>query len=111
MSLAIIHAAMRPNSILQEKFESQVVVEAGIICLESPSVDNHANRLIWANKVIGSTSVTFSPQTSRLLLLNALALNSTAQMKGNELTDSEIEYIVRTTQLANADLVAVLNAA
>lgn len=108
MSLAVIIAALHPSSNLLGRFQAQLFVEVGEIYKEDQGAANHANRLALANKILESDSFT-TAAASRLLRL-ALALNSDAQTKGNELDDDDIAYIVRTTQLNDAAIVAELNA-
>lgn len=107
--LAIIRGAMLPESSLQVRLESQVVIEAGVIEKESPAAPNHINRVAWANKVLGPDNAQFIPLTARQVLLLAVGLNATAQAKGNNLSDSEIEFIVRTELLSDTIIIAILN--
>lgn len=106
--LAIIRGAMLPESSMQVRIESQIVIEAGIIIKESPSVDNHVNRLTWANKVLGINNASFIPTTARQLLLLSFR-NATAQQKGNNLSDPEIEFIIRGELLSDQVIIAQLN--
>lgn len=108
MSLAVIIAALQPSGNLLGRFQAQLLIESGVILAESSGTANHANRVILADKLL-ATDAFLSSAASRLRA-RALAVNSTAQIKGNDLTDGEIEYIVRSTQLNDAAIVAELNA-
>lgn len=108
MSLSVIIAAMQPSGNLLGRFQSQLIIEVGEIYKENQGAANHANRLTLANRILASDDF-LSSAASRLRKL-ALAINTDAQAKGNDLTDVEIEYIIRSTQLNDAAIVAELNA-
>jgi hypothetical protein len=108
MSLAIIIAAMQTSGNFIGRVQAQLIIETGVILAESSGVDNHANRVTLAGKLLATD--TFLVAAATRLCKHALAINSTAQTKGNDLTDSEIEYIMRSTLLNNSAIVAELNA-
>lgn len=108
MSLSVIIAALQPSGNLLGRFQAQLLIESGVILAEDAGVANHANRATLASKLL-ATDAFLSSAASRLRS-RALAINSDAQTKGNDLTDLEIEYIIRSTQLNDAAIVAELNA-
>lgn len=108
MSLAVIIAALQPTGNLLGRFQAQLLIEAGIIIGEDAETTNHANRLTLAGKLLETDA--FLVAAAGRLRARALAINSTAQTKGNDLSDSEIEYIIRSTQLNDANIVSELNA-
>ena len=108
MSLAIIISAMSPSGNFTGRVQAQLIIETGVILAESAGVANHANRVTLAGKLLSTDA--FLAAAATRLCKRSLAINSTAQTKGNDLSDSEIEYIIRTEMLTNATIVAELNA-
>lgn len=108
MSLSAIISALHPSSNLFGRFQAQLLIEAGVILSEDVVVANHTNRATLAGKLLATDA--FLTAAASRLRSRALAINSTAQDKGNDLTDSEIEFIIRSTQLNDAAIVAELNA-
>jgi hypothetical protein len=108
MSLAVIQSARGPGGNVTGRIESQLIIETGIILAEDVGTTNHANRATLAGKLLAPG--TFLATAASQLCKRSLAVNSTAQTKGNDLSDSEIEYIIRSTMLNDATVVAELNA-
>ncbi len=108
MSLAVVQSAMSPGSNMTGRIQSQLIIETGIILAEDAGTANHANRVTLAGKLLAPGD--FLATAAAHLGKRALEINSTAQSKGNDLSDSEIEYIIRSTMLNDAGIVAELNA-
>jgi hypothetical protein len=108
MSLSVIISALQPSGNLLGRFQAQLLIESGVILSEDSEVTNHTNRVTLANKLLASD--TFLLSAASRLRSRALAVNTTAQAKGNDLTDGEIEYIIRSTQLTDQAIVTELNA-
>jgi hypothetical protein len=59
-----------------------------ILTVEGAGVENHANRVIWANQAISD------PETKARQFLYQILANATVQAAGEAALDSDIQWIV-----------------
>jgi hypothetical protein len=96
MSLAVVHTALH-SAALRGRFEAAAVAAAGAIIAEDAGTTNHAARLAWAEQVIGVAGADapgYTTASAARMVRYALGTNGTAQTLGDDLTDSDIEFIV-----------------
>jgi hypothetical protein len=78
---------------LEARFLGAALKAAQAIDNEDPGTTNHANRVLWANEILGGDSGTVR-QRARELLRRGIAWNATFQSQGTAISDSDIEFIV-----------------
>lgn len=90
MALTDIYSLVHGNVELQQRFEAARIKASWDVLNEDESTTNHAERLIWANGIIGNTKNNINEEYVRFLS------NSTIQSEGNAATDSDIQFVVNS---------------
>lgn len=78
---------------LRAKFVGACLKAAYNVVNEDAGTSNHANRLTWANAIIGGTRESVEAAAIQQLRY-AMASNATIQSAGDAATDNDVEYIV-----------------
>lgn len=81
------------NSILWQRFLGGCMKAAYDVSNESAGTTNHANRLVWANVVLGGTEAEVDAKVTQMFRY-ALASNATLQASLNDVTDNDIAFII-----------------
>jgi hypothetical protein len=87
---------------LQEQIEVAVVTAAVAIQNEDPTTPNHAARLVWANWVMGNSSVALNPFTWPVAMNPTIVTAMQADPTGASVPDSDVQFVV------NSNLAAVV---
>ena len=96
MALIDIYNAWRGEATtLKAKFIGACLLAAYNILNEDPGTENHANRLVWANAVIGGETADVEAKAVQHLRY-AVASNATIQATGNDATDNDVQFVVNS---------------
>jgi hypothetical protein len=76
------------DSVLKNKVIVSCVTSAQTIFNEAVGVTNHAERLVWANKVLAN------PTNEAQRMLWGVCLNSTVQTSGAGIADASLQTVV-----------------
>jgi hypothetical protein len=79
------------GALMQARLTIAIVDAAGAIVTEDPGTSNHANRLIWAGKVL--KSFTDAQWMSGKMLFD-LWQNASIAANGDASTDGDIQFVV-----------------
>lgn len=86
----IYNAKYDEDSDFRKQVAGACFIAAMDIINESPSTNNHANRIIWANKTINN------PKGAATAMLSSVLTNATIRATLPEPVDNDVQFVVNS---------------